>query len=135
MVSALNLGGLVKTRVRLLKYIICSFFIMELTPGLTRKDTIGSYKNKMQYRTQLFSFSQLQSIVKYAKDQDNSLSLVILNCIMGRLVAVVTESNSMELYEIVLEMMLPQLLRITQLEGSYEPPEVGLHCSLRATDS
>ena len=54
---------------------------------------------------------------------------------MGRLVAVVTESNSMELYEIVLEMMLPQLLRITQLEGSYEPPEVGLHCSLRATDS
>ena len=108
---------------------------MELTPGLTRKDTIGSYKNKMQYRTQLFSFSQLQSIVKYAKDQDNSLSLVILNCIMGRLVAVVTESNSMELYEIVLEMMLPQLLRITQLEGSYEPPEVGLHCSLRATDS
>ena len=52
MVSALNLCGLVRTRVQLLKYIICSFFIMELTQGLTRRDTITKIKcNNKLYPT------------------------------------------------------------------------------------
>ena len=65
-------------------------------------------------------------MANFVRDPSSSnLSITIINCILGSLVASVAKETKLQLYEVILEVALPQLLKITDLQGpTVELPEV-----------
>ena len=66
-------------------------------------------------------------MINHAKSlTDENLFHLLLKCLLGRTVAVATGQCKKMLSQIVTELILPDLWKVTRLQGNYEAPEV--HC-------
>ncbi|XP_068676688.1 HEAT repeat-containing protein 1-like isoform X1 [Montipora foliosa] len=67
----------------------------------------------------------VQDMINYAKNcEDESTFRVLLKCLLGEVLCMITSQRKMQFCETITEYVLPSLWEVTRLQGNYQPPKV-----------